>query len=142
MIDYISNTYSNIQEWQSDLVQSEPWRYYVQERAVIKGLPIAVISTIAASYLFNCAKVSTGAIFGAVNYITLTSLLEIIRAHHEIDRTKAMVILGISSAISLAFIQTICKTAMSYQTAIILSVAAFAGQLSREFLVTDPFDFE
>lgn len=136
MIEFISNAWSNFQNSDDEFAHSE-WRHYIHERAVLKGFPIAVISSIAAAYLFNCAKVSTGALFGAVNYIALTSLIEVIRAHHDIDKTKAAAILIISGGISLAFMQTLCKTAMTYQTAILLSTAAFAGQLAREFLMKD-----
>ena len=139
MINFCSNALSNFSDWTEELSDplESPWKYYTQERAVLKGLPIAMISTIAAAYLFNCAKASTGAIFGVVNYVILTFLIEIIRAHQEIDKTKACVILGISCAVSFAFVQTVCKTSMTYQTAIILGIAAFAGQLSREFLMNE-----
>ncbi len=93
----------------------------------------------ACALLFNCAKPSTGAIFGTVNYIALTSLIETIRAHHNIDKTKAVVILGISCAISLAFIRTVCKTTMNYQTAALLATASFAGQIAREFLSNEDY---
>lgn len=139
MIEFCSNTWSNFLEWKEECVDQASdwldhnWDYYTQERGVSRGLPIAMISSIAASYLFQCAKPSSAGIFGAVNYITLTSLLEVIRARHYIDTTKACVILGISGAISLAFMQTVCKTAMTNQTAIILATAAFAGQIARSF---------
>lgn len=147
MLDFVSNAWSHVRDW----VQGEDefdaglddsnWTYYVKGRAVLHGLPIAGISTVAAGYLFNCASASTGAIFGVVNYIALTSLLEIIRAHHDIDETKAGVIIGISGAISMAFIQTVCKTNMTYSAAIILGTAAFAGQLTREFFIKQNFNF-
>lgn len=137
MIEYFSNSWLNFLDWKDDCINQTSewldynWDYYTQERKVIKGLPIAVISCIAAGYLFQCAQPSPAAIFGAINYITLTSLLEVIRANHHIDAPKACIILGISGAVSLAFVQTVCKTAMTYYAAMILATAAFAGQLAR-----------
>jgi hypothetical protein len=132
------NLLTNISNWIEEI--SEPyedsWKYYTQDRAVLKGLPVTIISTTAAAYLLG-VKPSMGAIFGLINYIALTSLIEIFRVHQDIDKTKACVILGVSGAISLAFVQTVCKTTMTYQIAIMLAVAAFAGQISREFFYND-----
>jgi hypothetical protein len=143
MLDFVSSAWSHVRDWVQGAdefdagLDDRQWTYYVKGRAVLHGLPIAAISTVAAAFLFNCANASTGAIFGVVNYLALTSLLEIIRAHHEIDKTKAGVIIGISGAISMAFIQTVCKTNMTYYAAIILGTAAFAGQLTRLFYMTE-----
>jgi hypothetical protein len=137
MIEYLSNAWSNFLEWKDEVLEQQSeylnrsWNYYTEERAVIRGFPIAVISSMAAAYFFQCARPTTGAIFGAVNYLTLTSLSEILRAHHEIDKTERYIILGVSGAISFAFMQTVCKTAMTYQAALILTIAAFGGQLAR-----------
>lgn len=82
----------------------------------------------------------TGALFGTVNYLVLTSLLEIIRTHHEIDKPTAVALIGISGSISWAFVQTVCKTALTYQAAIILTTAAFAAQVARRFFVTEDYE--
>lgn len=135
MLQFCSNTWSDIREWKDEtterLQRSENIRYYTQDRAVLKGLPVAVISSIAAAYLFNCSTLVTGAIFGTVNYLTLTTLLEVIRNVYEIDNKTGAFIIGISSAISLALVRNVCRTPLSIQAAVILSVAAFAGQLLR-----------
>ncbi len=132
MIEYFSNRWSNFTEWTEEIIDQSPdLKYYIQDRAVIHGLPVAAISTVAAGYLFDCAKTSTAAIFGVVNYLTLTSLLEMIRSRHEIDKLEGAIIIGVSGVISMAFIQTVCKTSMTYQTAMVLGAAAFAGQVGR-----------
>jgi hypothetical protein len=141
MINFLSNAWSDFVDWKEETSEkaaewlNHKWDYYTKDRAVIHGFPIAVLSSIAATFLFNCTKRSTAAIFGAVSYLTLTSLLEIIRAHHYVDKTKACIIVGVSSAVTLGFIKTVCKTSMTYQAAIILSIASFSGQLAREFFI-------
>lgn len=144
MINLLSTTCSNFIQWKDEILEEceGTWKYFTKERCIPQGFPVAVVSSIAAAYLFNCSKLSTGAVFGAVNYITLTSLLEIVRVHHEIDHAKAGALIGLSGAISMAFIQTVCKTSISYQTSIILGIAAFAGQLTREFFVDHEDNFE
>ncbi len=145
MINCFNNVCSSFQEWRQEITDQASewldhnWEYYTKERAIFKGLPFAAISTLACTLLFNCTKPAIGTIFGVVNYIILTSSLEIIRKHHEIDKIKALAILGMSGAISLAFIRTVCKTSMSYQAAILLATAAFAGQLAREYFSTQEY---
>lgn len=137
MINYVSESLSNVNEWCCELQESENWIYYVHDRAVCHGFPVAVITSGVAAALFNCAKISTGATFGAVNYLALTFLLEAIRARHHIDTAKAVAILAIGSAVSVGFVQTICNTPVSWPAVLALSIAAFAGQLFREYYMTE-----
>lgn len=145
MITYFSNTWSDFLEWKDEVVEQQSewldrnWNDYTQERAILQGLPIAVISSIAAAYLFQCTSPIAGAIFGAINYLTLTPLVEISHTHYKIDNTQACIILAVNGAISLAFIQTVCKTTMTYQAAAILTIAAFGGQLARQFFSTQDY---
>lgn len=145
MINYCANVWSNLVEFQqekcevaSQWLEDHHWTYYTQGRAIFKGFPFAVISAIAGAYLFNCAKPSTGAIFGAANYMILTTLIETILMHDpssDYRAVKGLGLTGLSGVISLAFIRTVCKTEMTYQTACILTTAAFVGQLARDFLM-------
>ena len=137
MLEFCSKTWSGLCDWKNETIErSEKLRFYTQDRAVHKGLPIAIISSIAAAYLFNAAPLAVGAVFGAVNYITLTSLLEITRSQYiKIDKPIAFAIIAASSAISGAFIHTICKTSISVQTILVLSAAAFAGQIMRNHCI-------
>ena len=41
---------------------------------------------------------------------------------------KALVLIGLSGPIGSAFIQTVCKTTMTYQAVFILTTASLAGQ--------------
>jgi hypothetical protein len=142
MTGYIQSLWSRFQDWKEEAFSEDSsegfghyWNYYYNERAVLHGLPIAMISTMATAYLFDCAKTSTGATFGLVNYITLTCSLEAIRHHQEIDTITGYVITGINGAVSLAFIRTVCNTEINYQTAIVLGIAAFAGQFFRQYFI-------
>ena len=136
MLQFCSNTWSGLYEWKNETIErSENLRFYTQDRAVHKGVHISIISSIAAAYLFNAAPLAVGAVFGAVNYITLTSLLEITRSQYNIDKPAALAIIGASSAITGAFIHTICKTSISVQAILILSAAAFAGQIMRNHCI-------
>ncbi len=145
MIKNISNACSDFLEWKDEVLsrQSEwlnhQWNYYTKERAILQGLPIAIITSIATAYLFQCTRPVTALIFGAVNYLAVTTLLEIMRTHHKIDRTQACILLTIGGAMSVAFIQTVCKTSMTYQAAILLTIAAFSGQLARQFFSTEDY---
>lgn len=137
MLEYITNSLDNVQEWKNDLIESENWRYYVRERAVFQGLPIAVISSIAAAYLFQATSIKTAAIFGTFNYVALTSTLELLRKHYQIDPLKGAAIVGLCGVVTMAFLQTVCQINLSYRAIIILSTAAFVGQLARQFFVSE-----
>jgi hypothetical protein len=131
--EYLSQQWANFQAWKEDVTEQLAENYYIYNRAVLHGFPFATITTLVAGVLFDCAKPSQGAIFGAANYVVLTSLVEIThQPQYKFDETtKAAALLGISSAVSWAFTQTVCKTSLTYKAAIVLSVAAFAGQVAR-----------
>lgn len=132
--EYFSQQWVNLQQWKEEVTEQLAENYYIHNRAVPHGFPFATITTLVAGVLFNCAKPAQGAIFGAANYVVLTSLVEIThQPQYKFDeKTKAMVLVGISGAVSWAFTQTVCKTSLTYKAAIVLSVAAFVGgQLAR-----------
>lgn len=131
--EFLSQQRANFQRWKEEVSEQLTENYYIHNRAVLHGLPFATITTLVAGMLCDCAKPSQGAIFGAANYMVLTSLVEIThQPQYKFDeKTKAAILLGISGAVSWAFTQTICKTSLTYKAAIVLSVAAFAGQLAR-----------
>lgn len=139
MINYINNLWSDFQDnWgQEELGEQTTWKYYTRNRAVFHGLPIAAITAAASAYLFQATSAKTGAIFGTVNYITLTTFIEAIRAHYEIDPPKAVILVGMACLVSHAMMETIFKASISYQTAIMLGVASFAGQLARDFFINE-----
>jgi hypothetical protein len=107
------------------------WKHLTNNRTV-QGLPIATIGSVAAAYLFNCAAPGSGLVFGAVNYIVLTSLYRFITAHHEIETNyEALALVGSGALITQAFLRTVCKVAIGYQAAAVLSLASLGGQLYR-----------
>jgi F-box-like len=103
------------------------WKHLTDNRTV-QGLPIATISSVAAAYLFNCAAPGSGLVFGAVNYIVLTSLYRFITAPHEIE---ALALVGSGALITQALLRTVCKVAIGYPAAAVLSLASLVGQLYR-----------
>lgn len=135
MINSCTGFYQKIAEWGEDfketVTDSVDWEYYVNDRAVLHSLPLTVISTVAFAALFSSTSLATAALYGTIYSAVFTPLAEISRQHIELDNTKNMIILGISYAVTTAFINTISKTHMSYLVAIPLSFAAFGGQIAR-----------
>lgn len=111
------------------------WQYYVNDRCIFSGLAISVITTAAAAYLFQGVSPQSGAIFGIVNYTAVTALSESTRSYSNVGQIKMIGILGISYLISKAFMKTVCRVSLSHHKALILAVAAIAGQLYRDRVI-------
>ncbi|CUI17242.1 hypothetical protein PNK_1633 [Candidatus Protochlamydia naegleriophila] len=137
MLNACTAIYQGVLEWSEELKDSvadhvdQHWDYYVKERAVLHSLPITVISTVAFAALFSSTSLSTAALYGVVYSVVFTPMVEIARQQIDLDLKKSSVILGISYAVTTAFINTVCKTHMNYQVAIPLALAAFGGQIVR-----------
>src|SRR5262245_13054351 len=95
MLDGIRNLWPGFQEDLPEFEEQTTWKYYIKDRAVLHGLPIAAITAAASAYLFQAVSEKTGAIFGVVNYITLTSIIEVLYDHFENEIPNAAVIASV-----------------------------------------------
>src|SRR5580658_3019828 len=102
-----ATAWTTIQHWGANLSDGvserfgHQWRFYVGERAVLHGLPVAAITALATGQLFGCATIASGSIFGIINYITLTSITEVLRQRYDMNNLPAMTgVIGVSAAIS------------------------------------------
>lgn len=141
MINFFSNTWSTFTNWSDDSDNAfsglSNERYYLKNRAVLIGLPIALISSVAASYMFKCTTHLTATAFGAFNYVILTTLIEIIRKSRDIEKGEALELIGLTGAVSFGFFRMVCNTSLTSKAASILTLASLTGTVARHFFVDE-----
>ena len=126
----------NAREWVSDALEDN---YYVQERGVLHGLPIAVISSIALGYLFESGGFFASAAYGLVNYAVVTTGIEVLEpanGHKNKGLKKyfiAVLVIGAGFAVGQAFVHTVLRTNLTYLQAIPLAAGAYLGQVARQW---------
>lgn len=115
---------------------------YVKHRNLLWGLPVAVASAAACAFLFKCpvstlglATPWTGAIFGTINYLFVTTLIELTSNiggySTEVQVAKATTIVGLSCLVVTAFMDTVLHVPLSRLWGVSLTIASFAGPLFR-----------
>jgi hypothetical protein len=124
---------NNIRERVSKVIANN---YYIKDRAILHGLPIAIISAVALGYLFGTAGILVSAAYGIVNYSIITFLIEFYGPDKSINKSHlaAGAIVGIGYAGTTFFVQTVLKAAISFQAAIPLAIGAFAGSFARTWI--------
>lgn len=119
----------------NDFLKDNEYVAKIRQRSLLTGLPFSILSGGVAAYLFKGASIYHGMIFSVVNYAACTSLAEVLGINKFRIEVNAPLSIGLSAAISWAFIETICKTTLSSKTVFILAIASGAGQLARNYFI-------
>lgn len=106
--------------------------YYIQKRAVIHGLFIALISATALGCLFESASLFACAAYGVMNYAVTTTLIELFdpsRKYKLID----LLVFAAGLAICTPLINLVLRLNMTFLQAFPMSCGVYIAQFARGF---------